>query len=120
MRLKEYHPTSEMERVPVEKIPQILDHLFDRIDKEDIGFVLTEDGKDSMVLCPYKWFEPVYETIEFEVDSILLEQLKEIITPLGWTPEMLFERFIEWIADPETQEEALAWLKKAKEEVGQS
>ena len=85
----------------------------------DVGFVVTEEGKDSCVFCPYKWFELEYETIEVAVDEVLLAQIKEIITPLGWTVERLIVRFLEWLVDPETQEEAIAWLMKAKEELGE-
>ena len=70
MKLKEYHPIEEMERFPVEKLPDKIDELFDRVDQENIGFVLTKDGQDAMVLCPYRWFEPEYETVEIEVDSV--------------------------------------------------
>ena len=119
MKLREYHPLSEMERVPAEELPKRLDELFDRMDKENVGFVVTEEGKDSCVFCPYKWFELEYETIEVAVDEVLLAQIKEIITPLGWTVERLIVRFLEWLVDPETQEEAIAWLMKAKEELGE-
>ena len=98
MKLREYHPLSEMERVPAEELPKRLDELFDRMDK---------------------WFELEYETIEVAVDEVLLAQIKEIITPLGWTVERLIVRFLEWLVDPETQEEAIAWLMKAKEELGE-
>ena len=114
MKLREYHPLSEMERVPAEELPKRLDELFDRMDKENVGFVVTEEGKDSCVFCPYKWFELEYETIEVAVDEVLLAQIKEIITPLGWTVERLIVRFLEWLVDPETQEEAIAWLMKAR------
>ena len=33
MKLREYHPLSEMERVPAEELPKRLDELFDRMDK---------------------------------------------------------------------------------------
>lgn len=102
MKLREYHPLSEMERVPAEELPKRLDELFDRMDKENVGFVVTEEGKDSCVFCPYKWFELEYETIEVAVDEVLLAQIKEIITPLGWTVERLIVRFLEWLVDPET------------------
>ena len=42
MKLREYHPLSEMERVPAEELPKRLDELFDRMDKENVGFVVTE------------------------------------------------------------------------------
>ena len=80
MKLREYHPLSEMERVPAEELPKRLDELFDRMDKENVGFVVTEEGKDSCVFCPYKWFELEYETIEVAVDEVLLAQIKEMIT----------------------------------------
>lgn len=115
-KLNEYHPLSEMERVPAEGIEAKIDELFDRMDKENVGFVITEEGKDSCVLCPYRWFEPVYETITIEVDAILLAQVEELIKPRGITVEQLIVRFLEWLVDPETQEEAIAWLLKAKEE----
>ena len=69
MKLREYHPLSEMERVPAEELPKRLDELFDRMDKENVGFVVTEEGKDSCVFCPYKWFELEYETIAKEVEA---------------------------------------------------
>lgn len=119
MKLREYHPLSEMKRVPAEEVPKRLDELFDRMDKENVGFVVTEEGKDSCVFCPYKWFELEYETIEVAVDEVLLAQIKEIITPLGWTVERLIVHFLEWLVDPETQKEAIAWLMKAKEELGE-
>ncbi len=117
MKLREYHPLSEMERIPAEEIPERLDELFERMDKENVGFVFTEEGKDSCVLCPYKWFEPDYETVEVEVDAILLEQLKQVIEPMGLTPEELIVQFFYWCVNPDTQEEAIAWLKKAKAEL---
>ena len=116
MKLKEYHPIDEMERIPVEELAVKMEELFDRADQEDIGFVLTKGGQDSMVLCPYRWFEPEYETVEIEVDVVLLEQLKEIITPVGLALEDLIVQFFRWCVNPDTQDEAIAWLKKAKEE----
>ena len=35
-----------------------------------------------------------------------------LIHILGWTVERLIVRFLEWLVDPETQEEAIAWLMK--------
>lgn len=62
-------------------------------------------------------YEENLEVIEIEVDSELLEQLKEIIAPMGLTPEELIQRFFEWCVDPETKDDATAWLLKCKEEM---
>lgn len=56
------------------------------------------------------------EIVEIQVDSELLEQLTEIISPMGLTPEMLIRMFFEWCVNPETRDEAVAWLLKWKEE----
>lgn len=57
------------------------------------------------------------EIIEIKVDSELLEQLEEVITPMGLTLEMLIQMFFEWCVNPETKDEAIAWLQKRKEEL---
>ena len=57
------------------------------------------------------------ETIVIEVDAELLEQLNEVIRPMGLTPEMLVTQFIEWCVAPETREDAMNWLLKCKEEL---
>lgn len=80
---------------------------------------MNQQFNDKRVNPHYKWFELEYETIEVAVDEVLLAQIKEIITPLEWTVERLIVRFLEWLVDPETQEEAIAWLMKAKEELGE-
>lgn len=56
------------------------------------------------------------EVIEIEVDSDLLEQLKELLTPMGLTPEELVQMFFEWCVDPETRDDAMAWLLAHKDE----
>ena len=120
MKLREYHPMSEMERVPAEDLSGHFEELCDRMDKENIGFVITQGGKDDCVICPYDWFEHEYETIEVEVDKVVLDAVKEIITPMGLTPEELIERFFWWLVDPDTREEAIAWILRAKEETKSS
>lgn len=50
------------------------------------------------------------EIIEIEVDAELLEQVNRIIEPMGLTPERLIQLFFEWLVNPDTQAEAIAWL----------
>jgi len=57
------------------------------------------------------------ETVVVQIDADLLEQLTQIIEPMGLTPEMLIVRFFEWCVAPETKDEAIAWLLKHKEDV---
>lgn len=50
------------------------------------------------------------EIIEIEIDVGLLEQVNRIIEPMGLTPERLIQLFFEWLVNPDTQAEAIAWL----------
>ena len=50
------------------------------------------------------------EIIEIEVDAELLEQVNRTIEPMGLTPKRLIQLFFEWLVNPDTQAEAIAWL----------
>lgn len=49
-------PLSEMERIEQSLFIEKLDEILERIDKEDIGFVITVGGLDEMVIIPFRWF----------------------------------------------------------------
>ena len=49
-------PLSEMERIEQSLLSEKLDEILERIDNEDIGFVITKDGLDEMVIIPFRWF----------------------------------------------------------------
>ena len=57
MSIRQLPTLDTMERIPQAKISEKLDEIFERIDKENIGFVITEDGKDKYALCPFDWFD---------------------------------------------------------------
>lgn len=109
-------PIEAMERVPISDLPDKLDELFDRIDKENTGFVLTEGGCDKYVLCPYKWFDDseLVEVLEVQIDSELLDRVREIVAPMGLTPEDLIRQFFHWCVDSSTADEAVVWLRANK------
>lgn len=49
-------PLSEMERIEQSLLGEKLDEILERIDKENVGFVITKDGLDEMVIIPFRWF----------------------------------------------------------------
>lgn len=55
---KPLQPISEMERISREELAARLDEILARVEQENIGFVITDDGKPDLVLCPYAWFGP--------------------------------------------------------------
>ncbi len=47
-----------MERITRQKFCDNFDEILDRVDKEDIGFViLNNEGNDGHVLCPARWYQ---------------------------------------------------------------
>ena len=52
MNHRKMPPLSEMERIEQSLLGEKLDEMLDRIEKEDIAYVITEHGKDKLVLCP--------------------------------------------------------------------
>ena len=54
--MKRLPPLSEMERIEQILLVEKLDEILKRIDNEDIGFVITENGLPDMVLIPFRWF----------------------------------------------------------------
>ena len=56
VKMKGLPPLSEMERIEQTLLVEKLDEILERVDKEDIGFVITENGLPDMVLIPFRWF----------------------------------------------------------------
>ena len=48
--------TENMERISRLDLAEHLDDYIERVDNENIGFVITDDGKDDSILCPANWF----------------------------------------------------------------
>ena len=49
-------PLDQMERISRTDVGERLDELLEKVDQEDIGYIITDEGKDDMVLCPARWF----------------------------------------------------------------
>ena len=57
------------------------------------------------------------EVVEIQIDEELRRKVEELIIPMGLTMERLLQLFFEWLVHPDTTEEAIAWLIKAKVEI---
>lgn len=49
-------PLAELERIEQSVLIEKFDELLDRIDREDIAFVITENSQDKVVICPFRWY----------------------------------------------------------------
>ena len=53
-------PLESMERISRQALADDLDAVLERISRENIGLVITDEGKDDLVLCPASWFNLDY------------------------------------------------------------
>ena len=56
--------TENMERISRQELADNLDAVLDRVLRENIGLVITDEGKDDLVICPSSWLDP-FHTEEF-------------------------------------------------------
>ena len=54
-------PIETMQRITREDLAERLDELLETVSKENVGFVITDKGKDDLVLCPANWFNVYYD-----------------------------------------------------------
>ena len=48
-----------MERISRQHLCDNLDSILETVSLENIGFVITDAGKDDLVLCPASWLSPL-------------------------------------------------------------
>lgn len=56
------------------------------------------------------------ETVEICVDADLLKKVRQILIPYGLTPEDAIVLFLEFCANPETQQQAISLLLQWRDE----
>ena len=66
-RMPILQPLESMERISRQVLADDLDTVLERISREDIGLVITEEGKDDLVLCPEMCIRDRTWTMELDV-----------------------------------------------------
>ena len=84
-------PMSEMERVEQSQLGEKSDELFERVEKENIGFVITQNGKDKYLLCPFSWLASEYDD---DFGSVVISALCDALSNNAEGSEAV-RRFIE-------------------------
>ena len=54
-----FHTTENMERISRQHLCDNLDSILETVSLENIGFIITDAGKDDLVLCPASWLSPL-------------------------------------------------------------
>ena len=61
-RWKRLESIDIMERITRQQLCDNFDKILDKVDKEDIGFViLNPDGTDGQILCPAHWMDYCFD-----------------------------------------------------------
>lgn len=60
-KIKELQPTNLMPHITRQELCNDFDSILQRIDKENIGYVIEDEGKESLVLCPANWFSYCFD-----------------------------------------------------------
>ena len=54
----------DMPKISRHDLGDKFDEILERVEKENIAFLITDEGKNDLVLCPAKWFDP-YTDLDF-------------------------------------------------------
>ena len=59
--INKVQPIERMARISREEFGKRLDEILDIVDKDNVGYVISDVGKGDIVLCPARWFEGLYD-----------------------------------------------------------
>lgn len=54
-------PTDTMERISRNDLSDRFDEILETVDRDNVGFVITDENKKEYVLCPAKWFDYCFD-----------------------------------------------------------
>lgn len=49
--------TDTMQQVSRKELFDKFDEWLETVSRDNVGIVITDEGKDDLVLCPFAWFE---------------------------------------------------------------
>lgn len=88
-------PLDTMERITRQKLCDDFDHVLERVDKENIGFViLNDEGKDGHVLCPAHWMEYCFDD---DFGCIINSALRYAISRNTYMPGVVVDFILRYI-----------------------
>lgn len=108
-------PLDTMERITRQHLCDNFDEVLERVDKENIGFViLTEDGKDGQVLCPARWMAYCFDD---DFGCIINSALRYAICRHTYMPDVVVNFIYKYLSvlDAKTIEVAIRDIMNALE-----
>ena len=95
-QFKYIQPLDQMARISRMELGEKLDEILNKVDNDNVGFVITDEGKDDLVLCPIRWTECIYDD---DFGCIINSALRYAIGPL-WSWSLCGSTSACWTAGP--------------------
>ena len=87
-KLNYLQPLDQMERVSRAELGSRLDEILEIVDKENVGYVITDEGKSDLVLCPAHWFPYLFDD---DFGCIINSALRYAIGRRTYMPSVVME-----------------------------
>ena len=87
-QFKYIQPLDQMARISRTELGEKLDEILDKADKDNVGFVITDEGKDDLVLCPIRWMKCIYDD---DFGCIVNSALRYAIGRRTYMPSVVME-----------------------------
>ena len=125
-QFKYIQPLDQMERISRTELGEKLDEILDKADKDNVGFVITDEGKDDLVLCPIRWMKCIYDddfgcivnsALRYAIGrrtympSVVMEFVRKYLSVLDSKTICVMIEDIEREAEFETLDKRGDWLK---------
>ena len=94
-----YHDPNDMEKINRQKLFDDFDNILERVEKENKGFIITDEGKADLVLCPANWFSIEADTDFSTIVGCALRYALGRYTYMPSTVKGFIERHIEAITE---------------------
>ena len=125
-QFKYIQPLDQMERISRTELGEKLDEILDKADKDNVGFVITDEGKDDLVLCPIRWMKCIYDddfgcivnsALRYAIGrrtympSVVMEFVRKYLSVLDSKTICVMIEDVEREAEYETLDKRGDWLK---------
>lgn len=79
-------PTEQMKHVTRQEFCDNLDEILEIVNRDNVGYVITDNGKKDLVVCPAKWFD-----VHFDDDfgCIIYAAVRNALGRASFLPEVV-------------------------------
>ena len=124
-QFKYIQPLDQMARISRMDLGEKLDEILNKVDNDNVGFVITDEGKDDLVLCPIRWMECIYDddfgciinsALRYAIGrhtympSVVMDFVRKYIGVLDTKTISVMIEDIEREAEYETLDKRIGWL----------